>query len=75
MSWLSRAKKGIKVVDEKREIPDNLWQKCPGCGDILYHRELERNFWVCAVSCSSERACNSGSKALILRTILSSDLT
>lgn len=51
MSWLSRAKKGIKVVDEKREIPDNLWQKCPGCGDILYHRELERNFWVCA-SCN-----------------------
>jgi acetyl-CoA carboxylase carboxyl transferase subunit beta len=51
VSWLNRAKKGIKVLPEKREVPDNLWQKCPGCGDILYHRELERNLWVCA-------ACN-----------------
>ncbi len=47
MSWLNQAKKGIKVVGEKKEIPDNLWQKCPGCGDVLYHRELERNAWVC----------------------------
>lgn len=47
VSWLNQAKKGIKVVGEKKEIPDNLWQKCPGCGDVLYHRELERNFWVC----------------------------
>ena len=51
MSWLNQAKKGIKVVAEKKEIPDNLWQKCPGCGDVLYHRELERNLWVCG-SCN-----------------------
>ncbi|MHB8078966.1 MAG: acetyl-CoA carboxylase, carboxyltransferase subunit beta [Candidatus Krumholzibacteriia bacterium] len=51
MSWLNQAKKGIKVVGEKKEIPDNLWQKCPGCGDVLYHRELERNHWVCG-SCN-----------------------
>jgi acetyl-CoA carboxylase carboxyl transferase subunit beta len=51
VSWLNQGKKGIKVVGEKKEIPDNLWQKCPGCGDVLYHRELERNHWVCS-SCN-----------------------
>ena len=51
VSWLNQGKKGIKVVGEKKEIPDNLWQKCPGCGDVLYHRELERNLWVCS-SCN-----------------------
>lgn len=52
MSWLNQAKKGIKALtSEKRDVPENLWSKCPGCSDILYHKELERNIWVCA-SCN-----------------------
>ncbi len=51
MSWLSQAKKGVKALTEKKDIPDNLWRKCPGCGDVLYHREIERNHWVCG-SCN-----------------------
>ena len=47
MSWLTDAAKGIKALAQKKEIPDNLWRKCPSCGDVLYHRELERNHWVC----------------------------
>ncbi len=48
MSWIDQAKKGIKALTtQKKEIPDNLWSKCPSCGEILYHRELTRNFWVC----------------------------
>ena len=31
-----------------REIPEDLWVKCPGCGELLYQRELEVNDWVCA---------------------------
>jgi acetyl-CoA carboxylase carboxyl transferase subunit beta len=47
VSWLKRTARGIKALTEKKDIPDNLWRKCPQCGDVLYHRELERNLWVC----------------------------
>jgi len=49
VSWLHRAKKGIKIrrTSEKREVPEGLWTKCPGCGDIIYRIELEKSIWVC----------------------------
>ena len=48
MSWLTQAAKGIKALtSQKKDIPDNLWRKCPQCSEILYHRELDRNLWVC----------------------------
>ena len=35
--------------DERGEqvIPEDLWVKCPKCGDLIYSRELERNARVC----------------------------
>jgi len=49
MSWLNQAKKGIRALtSQKKDLPDNLWSKCPACGDVLYHRELERHIWVCS---------------------------
>lgn len=48
MSWLTQAAKGIKALThQKKDIPDNLWRKCPQCSEVLYHRELDRNLWVC----------------------------
>jgi acetyl-CoA carboxylase carboxyl transferase subunit beta len=49
MSWLHRAKKGVKTqsAGEKRELPEGLWTKCPTCADIIYRIELEKNLWVC----------------------------
>ncbi|GAB6157935.1 acetyl-CoA carboxylase, carboxyltransferase subunit beta [Desulfotomaculum varum] len=32
---------------EKRDIPEGLWVKCSRCNEILYTRELEKNFKVC----------------------------
>ncbi len=29
------------------QIPDDLWVKCPRCGELVYSRELERNLRVC----------------------------
>lgn len=49
MSWLNRAARGIRALTKQKEVPDNLWQKCPGCGEILYRRELERSWNVCGV--------------------------
>ncbi len=28
-------------------LPDGLWTKCPGCGVILFNKELEKNLRVC----------------------------
>jgi acetyl-CoA carboxylase carboxyl transferase subunit beta len=49
MSWLHRAKNGVRVARaaDKRELPEGLWTKCPTCSDIIYRIELEKNLWVC----------------------------
>ncbi len=31
----------------KKEMPDGLWVKCSGCGEILFNKELEKNLKVC----------------------------
>jgi acetyl-CoA carboxylase carboxyl transferase subunit beta len=31
----------------RRDVPDNLWQKCPSCEQMLFHRELVAHFEVC----------------------------
>jgi acetyl-CoA carboxylase carboxyl transferase subunit beta len=47
MTWLRKAKEGLKAPQRRRELPDGLWSKCEECGEILYHKELERNLWTC----------------------------
>ncbi|MGF1677650.1 MAG: acetyl-CoA carboxylase, carboxyltransferase subunit beta [Candidatus Methylacidiphilales bacterium] len=33
--------------NKKREIPEGLWTKCPNCGEVLFHKELENNLRTC----------------------------
>jgi acetyl-CoA carboxylase carboxyl transferase subunit beta len=49
MSWLTNVvrPKLRELVGARREIPDNLWQTCPACGQMIFHRDLERNLRVC----------------------------
>lgn len=35
----------VKV--RKRDIPDGLWLKCPGCQEIIFKQELDENAAVC----------------------------
>jgi len=46
MDWFKKAKPGV-TSQSKKEIPDGLWSKCPECGEIIYTKRLEENFWVC----------------------------
>jgi acetyl-CoA carboxylase carboxyl transferase subunit beta len=46
MTWFKRDKKKIETT-EKKELPGDLWQKCPSCGDILYRKDLSQKAWVC----------------------------
>ncbi|AFX98764.1 acetyl-CoA carboxylase, carboxyl transferase, beta subunit [Candidatus Endolissoclinum faulkneri L2] len=48
MNWLtSSVLPKIKAWVSTREVPDKLWSKCPSCGQILFHRDLEENLQVC----------------------------
>ena len=46
MSWLTRVRNALPFAP-KRETPDNLWTKCPGCEEMLFTREYEENLSVC----------------------------
>lgn len=48
MNWLtSYVRPKLQSLVGTKEIPDNLWEKCPSCGAMIYHRELEQNFRIC----------------------------
>ena len=46
MSWLTRVRERLPFA-KKREMPDNLWVKCPRCQEMLFAREYEENLSVC----------------------------
>ena len=50
MAWFRKEKTGLPV-QEKRNIPEGLWSKCPDCGEIVYSKIMEELLWVCP-SCS-----------------------
>jgi acetyl-CoA carboxylase carboxyl transferase subunit beta len=47
MSWLNRVRNAIPFIAKKSEAPDNLWQKCPGCGHMVFTKEWQDNLSVC----------------------------
>ena len=47
MSWLSRVRNAL-AFGSKRETPENLWVKCPGCSEMLFTQDYEANQHVCA---------------------------
>lgn len=50
MNWLSnvvRPKLREWVGAGSRAVPDNLWEKCPACEQMIFHRELEGRLRVC----------------------------
>ena len=47
MPWFRRSKDKISPDSQKKELPDGLWVKCPGCGEIIHNRQLESNLWTC----------------------------
>jgi acetyl-CoA carboxylase carboxyl transferase subunit beta len=48
MNWITNyVRPRINSIFSRREVPENLWQKCDGCGTMLFHRELSDNLNVC----------------------------
>lgn len=46
MAWFRKEKAGL-TAQEKMNIPEGLWTKCPDCGEIVYSKKMEQLFWVC----------------------------
>jgi acetyl-CoA carboxylase carboxyl transferase subunit beta len=47
MPWFKRSKENISPDTQKKELPDGLWEKCLGCGEIIHNKQLEANLWTC----------------------------
>lgn len=46
MAWFRKDKKPLKA-QKKRDVPADIFEQCPGCGEVLYRERLARNFSVC----------------------------
>jgi acetyl-CoA carboxylase carboxyl transferase subunit beta len=47
LSWITNVvPPKIRNFLQKREVPQNLWIKCPETGEMVFHRDLEANHFV-----------------------------
>ncbi|MBZ0162043.1 MAG: acetyl-CoA carboxylase, carboxyltransferase subunit beta [Notoacmeibacter sp.] len=47
MNWITNfVRPKISSMLGRREMPENLWIKCPETGEMVFHKELEDNLWV-----------------------------
>ncbi len=48
MNWLANfVRPKIRALVRKSDIPENLWEKCPSCEQMIFHRDLAPNLFVC----------------------------
>ena len=48
MGWFKRIKKGVTTeTNQKKEIPEGLWYKCPKCKTIITSEEHHNQLYVC----------------------------
>jgi acetyl-CoA carboxylase carboxyl transferase subunit beta len=46
MEWFRKKTRDL-ASGEKKDIPDGVWTKCKGCGEIITVVSLKKNFWTC----------------------------
>lgn len=46
MAWFRKPKTRLQAGD-RRDLPGNVWEKCPSCSEILYREKLRDNWNVC----------------------------
>jgi len=46
MAWFRKPKQKLSGSD-RRDLPSDVFDKCPECGEILYRARLEQNLFVC----------------------------
>ena len=52
MNWLTNfVKPKLSALVKRKEVPENLWNNCPKCGNMIHHKDLRENLRVC-ISCN-----------------------
>ncbi|MDB4952154.1 MAG: Acetyl-coenzyme carboxylase carboxyl transferase subunit beta [Gemmatimonadetes bacterium] len=46
MAWFRKPKTRLQATD-RRDLPGDVWEKCPSCGEIIYREKLKENWNVC----------------------------
>jgi acetyl-CoA carboxylase carboxyl transferase subunit beta len=48
LSWFKNiVPPGLKKIFKRREVPDNLWLKCPECDSMIFHKDAKESLFVC----------------------------
>src|SRR5579862_8917478 len=48
MAWFKRTKEGIlTATEDKLEVPEGIWFKCPNCKKTIATSDLVENLYVC----------------------------
>ena len=47
MAWFKREQKSINVGEQKKAIPEGLWQKCDRCKEPVWRKDIDANLQVC----------------------------
>ena len=37
----------LSALVKRKDVPENLWQNCPSCANMLHHKDLKENLRVC----------------------------
>ena len=52
MNWLTNfVKPKLSALVNRKDVPENLWQNCPSCGNMIHHKDLRENLRVC-ITCN-----------------------
>jgi len=47
MNWISNVvRPKIRSLLQRKDVPENLWIKCPETGQLVFHKDVEANQWV-----------------------------
>jgi len=67
MNWITRLIERPKTIlrSDKEGTPEGLWEKFPGCGEMLYAKELERSANVCP-RCAYHMRISAAERAMYL---------
>lgn len=48
MNWITNfVRPKIQALIQKKQTEESLWEKCNGCGHLLFHKDLKDNLYVC----------------------------
>ncbi len=52
MNWLTNfVKPKLSSLVKRKDVPEKLWNNCVSCGNMIHHKDLKQNLYVC-INCN-----------------------